>query len=64
MFVFPPCSTELKCKMKFAVYLPPKAETDKCPIMYWLSGESDIRASHSQQSGNERVNELVRKLIG
>lgn len=33
------CSTELKCKMKFAVYLPPKAETDKCPVLYWLSGE-------------------------
>lgn len=33
------CSTELKCKMKFAVYLPPKAETDKCPVMYWLSGD-------------------------
>lgn len=40
-FVFSPCSTELKCKMKFAVYLPPKAETDKCPVMYWLSGEFD-----------------------
>lgn len=39
-FVFPLCSTELQCKMKFAIYLPPKAETDKCPVMYWLSGES------------------------
>uniref|UniRef100_A0A3Q3M537 S-formylglutathione hydrolase n=1 Tax=Mastacembelus armatus TaxID=205130 RepID=A0A3Q3M537_9TELE len=38
--VFEHDSTELKCKMKFAVYLPPKAETDKCPVMYWLSGEA------------------------
>ena len=32
-------SVELQCKMKFAVYLPPKAETDKCPVFYWLSGK-------------------------
>lgn len=25
--------------MKFAIYLPPKAETGKCPALYWLSGE-------------------------
>ncbi|CAI5670484.1 unnamed protein product [Oreochromis niloticus] len=40
--VFEHESTELKCKMKFAVYLPPKAETDKCPVMYWLSGGCNI----------------------
>ncbi|KAH0621918.1 hypothetical protein JD844_023664 [Phrynosoma platyrhinos] len=32
-------SSELKCKMKFGIYLPPKAETEKCPVLYWLSGE-------------------------
>lgn len=31
-------SSELKCKMKFAIYLPPKAESGKCPVLYWLSG--------------------------
>ncbi|KAJ7341522.1 hypothetical protein JRQ81_005717 [Phrynocephalus forsythii] len=31
-------STELKCKMKFGIYLPPKAQTEKCPVLYWLSG--------------------------
>uniref|UniRef100_A0A2K5HBY6 S-formylglutathione hydrolase n=1 Tax=Colobus angolensis palliatus TaxID=336983 RepID=A0A2K5HBY6_COLAP len=31
-------SVQLNCKMKFAVYLPPKAETEKCPALYWLSG--------------------------
>uniref|UniRef100_A0A452RT20 S-formylglutathione hydrolase n=1 Tax=Ursus americanus TaxID=9643 RepID=A0A452RT20_URSAM len=36
--VFEHDSVELKCKMKFAVYLPPKAETGKCPALYWLSG--------------------------
>ena len=37
--VFEHDSVELKCKMKFAVYLPPKAETGKCPVLYWLSGK-------------------------
>lgn len=32
------CSTELKCVMRFAVYLPPAAETGKVPVLYWLSG--------------------------
>ncbi|XP_071950547.1 S-formylglutathione hydrolase-like [Antedon mediterranea] len=31
-------SSEVKCKMTFGVYLPPKAETEKCPVIYWLSG--------------------------
>lgn len=25
--------------MKFGIYLPPKAETRKCPVLYWLSGK-------------------------
>lgn len=32
-------SSEVKCKMKFAIYLPPKAESSKCPVLYWLSGD-------------------------
>uniref|UniRef100_A0A4X2M0L3 S-formylglutathione hydrolase n=1 Tax=Vombatus ursinus TaxID=29139 RepID=A0A4X2M0L3_VOMUR len=31
-------SVELKCKMKFGICLPLKAETGKCPVLYWLSG--------------------------
>lgn len=26
------------CTMTFSVYLPPKAATEKCPVVYWLSG--------------------------
>ena len=33
------CSTELKCAMKFGVFLPPAAEGGKVPVLYWLSGE-------------------------
>uniref|UniRef100_A0A8C2NA87 S-formylglutathione hydrolase n=1 Tax=Cricetulus griseus TaxID=10029 RepID=A0A8C2NA87_CRIGR len=36
--VFEHDSVELKCKMRFAVYLPQQAESGKCPALYWLSG--------------------------
>lgn len=31
-------SASLNCTMNFAVYLPPQAETQRCPVLYWLSG--------------------------
>lgn len=31
-------SKTLACEMKFAVYLPPQAENNKVPVLYWLSG--------------------------
>ena len=31
-------SASLDCQMKFAVYLPPQAEHNACPVVYWLSG--------------------------
>ena len=31
-------STVLGCDMNFAVFLPPQAETQSCPVVYWLSG--------------------------
>ncbi len=31
-------SETCKCKMIFAVYLPKEAETEKVPLVYWLSG--------------------------
>lgn len=31
-------STVLDCDMNFAVYLPPQAEIQPCPVIYWLSG--------------------------
>lgn len=37
--VFKHVSVELNYKMKFAIYLTPKAETGKCPALYWLSGK-------------------------
>uniref|UniRef100_G3NZG1 S-formylglutathione hydrolase n=1 Tax=Gasterosteus aculeatus aculeatus TaxID=481459 RepID=G3NZG1_GASAC len=51
--VFEHESTELKCKMKFAVYLPPKAETDKCPVMYWLSGLTCTEQNFITKAGSQ-----------
>ena len=31
-------SQSLNCEMNFGVYLPPKAVTEKLPVLYWLSG--------------------------
>lgn len=31
-------SEELGCKMNFGVYLPPQSESEKVPVIYWLSG--------------------------
>jgi len=36
--VFQHDSLECKCKMTFGVYFPPQAETQKCPVLYYLSG--------------------------
>ena len=31
-------SKVLNCDMQFSVYLPPQAESEKVPVLYWLSG--------------------------
>ncbi len=31
-------SAACRCTMTFSVYLPPQATTEKCPVVYWLSG--------------------------
>lgn len=31
-------SQAVGCEMKVGVYLPPQAKTQKCPVVYWLSG--------------------------
>ena len=31
-------SSEVKCEMKFGIFLPPDAEKTKFPVLYWLSG--------------------------
>ncbi|XP_061647578.1 S-formylglutathione hydrolase isoform X3 [Phyllopteryx taeniolatus] len=51
--VFEHDSVELKCKMKFAVFLPPKAETHKCPVLYWLSGLTCTEQNFITKAGSQ-----------
>ncbi|XP_041067855.1 S-formylglutathione hydrolase isoform X2 [Carcharodon carcharias] len=51
-------SSELKCKMRFGIYLPPKTQHVNCPALYWLSGltcteQNFITKAASQQAAAE-----------
>lgn len=47
-------SKEVKCKMNFAIYLPPKSESDKVPCLYWLSGLTCNEQNFIQKSGFQK----------
>ncbi|XP_048834191.1 S-formylglutathione hydrolase isoform X2 [Brienomyrus brachyistius] len=53
--VFEHDSTELKCRMKFAIYLPPKAESEKCPAFYWLSGLTCTEQNFITKAGSQQM---------
>ncbi|MGQ9426053.1 S-formylglutathione hydrolase [Gilvimarinus sp. F26214L] len=42
------------CEMTFAVYLPPQAETEKVPVIYWLSGLTCTDENFGGKSGAQR----------
>lgn len=43
------------CEMRFAVYLPPQAESnDKLPVLYWLSGLTCTEENFMLKSGGQR----------
>ncbi|KMQ93007.1 coiled-coil domain-containing protein 39-like protein [Lasius niger] len=46
--------TELGCKMKFAVYLPPQVEEGPVPVIYWLSGLTCTEANFSEKAGAQK----------
>lgn len=48
-------SSSLKCDMIFAVYLPPQAETQKVPALWWLSGLTCTDENFMQKAGAHRV---------
>ncbi len=45
----------LSCKMQFSVYLPPQAESQKVPALYWLSGLTCTDENFSVKAGAQRV---------
>lgn len=47
-------STELGCQMKFALYIPPQAEKEPVPVIYWLSGLTCTEANFTQKAGAQK----------
>ncbi len=47
-------SKVLHCSMNVAVYLPPQAKTEKCPVVYWLSGLTCTERNFIEKSGFQR----------
>jgi len=49
-------SATTNCTMQFAIYLPPQAsETNKVPVLYWLSGLTCTDENFVQKAGAQRV---------
>lgn len=40
--------------MKFAIYLPPQAETESVPVIYWLSGLTCNELNFIQKAGSQQ----------
>ena len=47
-------SVVLGCAMNFAIYLPPQAETQKLPVLYWLSGLTCNEQNFITKAGAQR----------
>lgn len=47
-------SEVLGCSMSFAIYLPPQAETQKLPVLYWLSGLTCTEQNFITKAGAQR----------
>ncbi len=50
-------SDVLKCKMKFAVFLPSKSDDGKVPVLYWLSGLTCTEQNFITKAGAQRYAE-------
>jgi S-formylglutathione hydrolase len=52
--VYEHASPTLGCSMRFAVYLPPQAEAQKLPVLYWLSGLTCTEQNFITKAGAQR----------
>ncbi len=48
-------STILDCTMRFGIFLPPQAKSQKCPVLYWLSGLTCTEENFIIKAGAQRV---------
>ena len=44
-----------QCKMRFAIFFPPQAATDKVPVLYWLSGLTCTDENFMHKAGAQRL---------
>lgn len=47
-------SSVLSCAMRFAIYLPPQAQHQACPVLYWLSGLTCNEQNFISKAGAQR----------
>ena len=47
-------STALNCETTFSIYLPQEAETEKLPVLYWLTGLTCTADNFTHKSGFQR----------
>ncbi|CAE6765140.1 S-formylglutathione hydrolase [Paraburkholderia haematera] len=47
-------SKTLGCTMRFAVFLPPRAQGKKLPVLYWLSGLTSTEQNFINKAGAQR----------
>lgn len=47
-------STATGTPMRFGVYLPPQAERERCPVLYWLSGLTCTEQNFITKAGAQR----------
>jgi len=48
-------SQELDCEMRLAVFTPPQAEVEPCPVVFWLSGLTCTEENFTVKAGAQRV---------
>lgn len=48
-------SDSLSCDMHFSIYLPPQANAESCPVLYWLSGLTGTDENFVLKAGAQRV---------
>ena len=48
-------STATGTEMVFAIYLPPQAQTQPVPVLYWLSGLTCTDENFMQKAGAQRI---------
>ncbi len=53
--VFSHASAATGCVMRFGVFLPPRAERERVPVLYWLSGLTCTEENFIVKAGAQRV---------